>query len=131
MYTDEHELKDLLARKDIDKKKLYEGLLNASISCFFIDHSYRRNKGGNLEYKKDVFQVRLDVNDYLLTNQEDKGSESQQNYSVVLRVMMNEECRKLYKVLTKNITVNRAEWICDSFSGNKGKRKLREMGTRI
>jgi hypothetical protein len=131
MYTGEHELKDLLEIGSIDKIKLYDGILKGDMPCKFVEYSYQSNKDGINEYKKDVFLVYLEVNDYLLKDYENVNLETQLKYSTILQFFINGKCHKLFNELfnelSNNVSISKEYAIAYAFPVNR-RNGLREMG---
>ena len=127
MDSNKHNLRDLLAREDIDNKKLYDGFLKGEISCVAIKHWYHRNKEGFHEYKRDVFEVRLDDNDYLLNRKEKVDDHEQQKYGAVLLGLTFDESAQLYNHLIKHTFIPRISASADTFPVD-GMKIMREMG---
>ena len=127
MNRKKFELRDLLAREDIDKKKLYEGFLKGEISCVAIKHWYHRNKEGFHEYRRDVFEVTLDENDYLLNRKEKVDDYEQQKYGAVLLELTFDGTAELYNHLIKHTFIPRIDASADAFPVD-GMKIMREMG---
>jgi hypothetical protein len=127
MDTNKHDLRDLLARGDIDKKKLYDGFLKGEINGLFIKHWYHRNKDGFHKYKRDVFEVRLDDNDYLLNTKEKVNDYEQHKYGAVLLELTFDGTAELYNHLIKHTFIPRIDASADSFPVD-GMKIMKEMG---
>lgn len=127
MIRNGYELRDLLVRRDIDKKKLYDGFLKGDITCLFIKHWYHRNKDGFHEYKRDVFEVTLDENEYLLNTKEKVNDYEQQKYGAVLLELTFDGSAQLYNHLIKHTFIPVISASADAFPVD-GMKIMREMG---
>jgi len=127
MNNNKFELRDLLARRDIDKKKLYDGFLKGEITCLFIKHWYHRNKDGFHEYKRDVFEVTLEENKYLINPNEKVNNYEQQKYGSVLLELTFDGSAQLYNHLIKHTFIPRIDASADAFPVD-GMKIMREMG---